>query len=339
VTGRGDILLEVNDLTVHFPTVDGLVKAVDGISFDVRRGEVLGVVGESGSGKSVSFLTVMGLITSRQATISGEVLFKGQDLLKLSPDEMRHIRGNEMGMVFQDPMTSLHPMYRVGDQIAEAVLAHEKVTKKAAGARAVELLRKVGIAKPEEGARRYPHQFSGGMRQRAMIAMALVLDPDLLIADEPTTALDVTVQAQILDLIDNLKTEFHAAIVIITHDLGVVAEHCDDIQVMYAGRIIETGTARELFYESRHPYTWGLLQSIPRLDDEGGGRLNPIKGLPPSLINLPPGCSFHPRCPYVMDVCRTDDPLLRGDGSHAEACHLSGAEKERIFREKVAQRT
>ena len=339
MTGRGEILLEVNDLTVHFPTVDGVVKAVDGISFDVRRGEVLGVVGESGSGKSVSFLTVMGLITSKQATISGEVLFKGQDLLQLPPNEMRHIRGKEMGMVFQDPMTSLHPMYRVGDQIAEAVTAHEKVSKKAASARAVDLLRKVGIAKPEEGARRYPHQFSGGMRQRAMIAMALVLDPDLLIADEPTTALDVTVQAQILDLIDNLKTEFHAAIAIITHDLGVVAEHCDDIQVMYAGKIVETGTARELFYEGRHPYTWGLLQSIPRLDAAGSDRLSPIKGMPPSLINVPSGCAFHPRCPYVMDVCRTEVPPLRGDGSHAEACHLTGAEKERIFRETVALRT
>ncbi len=339
MTGRGEVLLEVNDLTVHFSTVDGVVRAVDGISFDIRRGEVLGVVGESGSGKSVSFLTVMGLVNSRQADISGEVVFKGRNLLELPADEMRRVRGKEMSMVFQDPMTSLHPMYRIGDQIAEAVLAHEKVSKKAAADRAVEMLRKVGIAKPEEAARRYPHQFSGGMRQRAMIAMALVLDPDLLIADEPTTALDVTVQAQILDLIDTLKTEFHAAIALITHDLGVVAEHCDDIQVMYAGKIAETGTAQELFYEARHPYTWGLLQSIPRLDAVGTERLNPIKGLPPSLIQVPSGCAFHPRCPYVMEICKTDIPLLRGDGSHAEACHLTGAEKERIFREKVTQRT
>ena len=337
---RGETLLEVRDLRVHFPTVDGLVKAVDGISFEIRRGEVLGIVGESGSGKSVSFLTIMGLITSRQAEISGEVIFKGRDLLKLPVEEMRHIRGKEMSMVFQDPMTSLHPMYRVGDQIAEAVRAHEKVTKKAAGARAVEMLRKVGIAKPEEGARHYPHEFSGGMRQRAMIAMALVLDPDLLIADEPTTALDVTVQAQILDLIDRLKNEFHAAVAIITHDLGVVAEHCDTIQVMYAGKIAETGRGREMFYNSRHPYTWGLLQSIPRLDAEGEHRLSPIKGLPPSLIFVPPGCSFHPRCPYVMDVCRTDVPALESSpGFHPSACHLSDAEKTRIFQEKVVQHT
>ncbi len=337
ITGRGDVLLEVIDLTVHFPTGDGLVKAVDGISFEIRRGEVLGVVGESGSGKSVGFLTVMGLITSRQAEITGQVLFKGQDLLQLGTDEMRHVRGKEMGMVFQDPMTSLHPMYRVGAQIAEAVRAHEKVSKKAAAARAVEMLRKVGIAKPEEGARRYPHEFSGGMRQRAMIAMALVMNPDLLIADEPTTALDVTVQAQILDLIDRLKTEFHAAVALITHDLGVVAEHCDRIQVMYAGKIVEAGTARGLFHSGRHPYTWGLLQSIPRLDASGDERLNPIKGLPPSLIFVPAGCSFHPRCPYTMDVCRVEVPELRSDGVHAEACHLTDAEKVRIFQEKVVQ--
>ena len=222
-----EILLEVRNLKVHFPTADGLVKAVDGISFEIRRGETLGVVGESGSGKSVSFLTVMGLITSRQAQIEGEVIFKGRDLLKLPVEEMRHIRGKEMGMVFQDPMTSLHPMYRVGYQIAEAVRTHQAATKKEAHALAVEMLGKVGISKPAESARRYPHEFSGGMRQRAMIAMSLVLNPDLLIADEPTTALDVTVQAQILDLIDRLKSEFNAAVAIITHDLGVVAEHCD----------------------------------------------------------------------------------------------------------------
>ncbi|MBI5157247.1 MAG: ABC transporter ATP-binding protein [Acidimicrobiia bacterium] len=335
-----DLLLRVRDLKVHFPTADGLVKAVDGISFEIRRGQTLGVVGESGSGKSVSFLTIMGLITSRQAQISGEVIFKGRDLLTLPVEEMRHIRGKEMGMVFQDPMTSLHPMYRVGDQIAEAVLTHQETTKKAAAAMAVDMLGRVGISKPAESARRYPHEFSGGMRQRAMIAMSLVLNPDLLIADEPTTALDVTVQAQILDLIDRLKSEFNAAVAIITHDLGVVAEHCDDIQVMYAGRIVETGTNRDLFYRGRHPYTWGLLQSIPRLDAEESHRLHPIKGLPPSLIFVPPGCSFHPRCPYAFDRCRTEEPRLASpDGYHASACHLSDDDKERIFNEKVLNRT
>lgn len=333
-------LLEVRDLKVHFPTSDGLVKAVDGVSFKIRRGETLGVVGESGSGKSVTFLTVMGLIASRDARLEGEVLFKGRDLLKLPVEEMRHIRGKEMGMVFQDPMTSLHPMYRIGDQIAEAVLAHEKTTKKAARAVAVDMLGHVGIPKPQEAARRYPHEFSGGMRQRAMIAMSLSLNPDLLIADEPTTALDVTVQAQILDLLDRLRTEFNAAIAIITHDLGVVAEHCGRIQVMYAGRIVETGLSGELFYEGRHPYTWGLLESIPRLDAGEKQRLRPIKGLPPSLIFVPPGCSFHPRCPYVMEVCRTEVPsLLPGDEGHGSACHLSTDEKERIFTESILQRS
>jgi peptide/nickel transport system ATP-binding protein len=330
--GRGDVILDVHDLKVHFPTPDGVVKAVDGIAFQIRRGETLGVVGESGSGKSVSFLTIMGLITSRQAHIEGQVIFKGQDLLQLPMEEMRHIRGKEMGMVFQDPMTSLHPMYRVGDQIAEAVLTHEKISKKAAAAMAVEMLDKVGISKPKESARRYPHEFSGGMRQRAMIAMALVLNPDLLIADEPTTALDVTVQAQILDLMDRLRADFNAAVAIVTHDLGVVAEHCDRIQVMYAGKIVETGYAQVIYYGSEHPYTWGLLQSIPRLDAEHTHRLNPITGLPPSLIHVPPGCPFHPRCPYVMDVCRTEVPVLAPPhSSHLSACHLPLAEKERIF--------
>jgi peptide/nickel transport system ATP-binding protein len=333
-------LLDVRDLKVHFPTADGLVKAVDGISFQIRRGETLGVVGESGSGKSVGFLTIMGLITSKQARLEGKVIFKGRDLLTLPAEEMRYIRGKEMGMVFQDPMTSLHPMYRVGTQIAEAVRTHTKVSKKAAATLAVEMLSRVGIPQPREGARRYPHEFSGGMRQRAMIAMALVLNPDLLIADEPTTALDVTVQAQILDLIDRLKADFNAAVAIITHDLGVVAEHCDRIQVMYAGKIVETGKNRVIYYQSQHPYTWGLLQSIPRLDTDETQRLQPIKGLPPSLIFVPDGCAFHPRCPYAMDICRRQIPALEpATGSHASACHLPAADKERIFFEKVLQRT
>jgi peptide/nickel transport system ATP-binding protein len=328
--------MEVKDLRVHFHTEDGLVKAVDGVSFSVAPGETLGVVGESGSGKSVTFLTVMGLITGKNATIGGQVLFRGQDLLKLPVDEMRHVRGSKISMIFQDPMTSLHPFYKVGGQIGEAIRAHQKVSKREALSQAVEMLHRVGIPRPAERARQYPHEFSGGMRQRAMIAMALSLNPDLLIADEPTTALDVTVQAQILDLIDRLKQEFDAAVVIITHDLGVVAEHCDDIMVMYAGRPAEYGERRDIYYDAHHPYTWGLLKSIARLDDEPGRRLEPIKGLPPSLIFTPPGCPFHPRCPYVMDVCKAEVPqLLPSNGHHAAACHLTLGEKERIFQEEV----
>jgi len=330
-------LLEVKDLKVHFQTDDGVVKAVDGISFSIARGETLGVVGESGSGKSVSFLTIMGLIRSKGAMISGEVLFRGQDVLKLPLDELRHIRGSKISMIFQDPMTSLHPFYKVGSQIGEAIRAHQDVSKKEAFNQSVEMLRRVGIPRPEERAKQYPHEFSGGMRQRAMIAMALSLNPDLLIADEPTTALDVTVQAQILDLIDRLKEEFDAAVVMITHDLGVVAEHCDDIMVMYAGKAVEYGEARDIYYNSHHPYTWGLLQSITRIDQDIGDRLRPIQGLPPSLIFVPRGCAFHPRCPYVMDVCKQEiPPLLPSAGHHASACHLSLAEKERIFDQEVA---
>ncbi|HEY7281281.1 MAG TPA: ABC transporter ATP-binding protein [Actinomycetota bacterium] len=330
-------LLEVKDLKVHFATEDGVVKAVDGITFSIARGETMGVVGESGSGKSVSFLTIMGLIRSKGAMVSGEVLFKGQDLLKLPSDELRHIRGSKISMIFQDPMTSMHPFYKVGSQIGEAIRAHQDISKKEAFSQAIEMLRRVGIPRPEERAKQYPHEFSGGMRQRAMIAMALSLNPDLLIADEPTTALDVTVQAQILDLIDRLKEEFDAAVVMITHDLGVVAEHCDDIMVMYAGKAVEYGEARDIYYNSHHPYTWGLLQSITRIDQDLGDRLRPIRGLPPSLIFVPKGCSFHPRCPYVMDVCKQETPpLLPSAGHHATACHLSLAEKERIFDQEVA---
>jgi peptide/nickel transport system ATP-binding protein len=329
-------LLEVRDLQVQFPTEDGLVKAVDGVSFTIERGETLGVVGESGSGKSVSFLTVMGLINRKTAQVSGEVLFRGVDLLQLPEEDMRDIRGSGMSMVFQDPMSSLHPLYRVGSQISEAILAHQKVTKKEAMGQAIEMMRRVGIPRPDERARQYPHEFSGGMRQRAMIAMALSLNPDLLIADEPTTALDVTVQAQILDLIDRLQQEFDAAVAIITHDLGVVAEHCDKVQVMYAGRIVESGDRNDIYYKAHHPYTWGLLQSISRMDTEED-RLTPITGQPPSLINLPPGCPFSPRCPYVMDICTVEHPdLLSPDGKHFSRCHLPLSEKERIFQEQVA---
>ncbi|MGH2540730.1 MAG: ABC transporter ATP-binding protein [Actinomycetota bacterium] len=335
----GEPLLRVRDLKVHFDTPDGVVKAVNGVSFDIYPGETLGVVGESGSGKSVTFLTVMGLIRSKDARLEGEVIFDGEDLLRLPDEELRHLRGKRIGMVFQDAMTSLHPFYTVGQQIVEGIRAHEKVSKKSAWDRAIDMLRTVGIPKPAERARQHPHEFSGGMRQRAMIAMALALNPDLLIADEPTTALDVTVQSQILELIDRLKQEFRTAVVLITHDLGVVAEYCDHINVMYAAKIAETGNTRDVYYHAHHPYTWGLLQSIPRLESEAQD-LKPIKGQPPSLIFVPPGCPFHPRCPYVMDICRTKVPELRSpDGVHASACHLSLSEKERIFREEVLQRT
>jgi peptide/nickel transport system ATP-binding protein len=332
-------LLEVKNLKVHFPTEDGLVKAVDGVSFSVAPGETLGVVGESGSGKSVSFLTVMRLVTTREARIEGEVLFRGQDLLKLPDEEMRHIRGSKISMIFQDPLTALNPVHRVGSQIAEVFQVHRGLSKKEGLDEAVNLLQLVGIPQPRDRARQYPHEYSGGMRQRAMIAMALALNPDLLIADEPTTALDVTVQAQILDLIDRLKDEFDAAVIIITHDLGVVAEHCDDIMVMYAGRIAEFGDRRDIYYGAHHPYTWGLMQSISRIDQSRNERLKPIKGQPPSLIFVPPGCPFHPRCPYVMPICRRENPpLLPVNGHHASACHLPLAEKERILKEEVLTR-
>ena len=328
-------VLEVRDLHVSFPTEDGIVHAVDGVSFSLMPGETLGVVGESGSGKSVTFLTLMGLIRSTQADITGEVIFQGEDLLRLPEKELEEIRGAKLSMIFQDPLTSLHPFYKVGDQIAEAIRLHEKLTKSEASLRAVEMLDRVNIPQPQDRARQYPHEFSGGMRQRAMIAMALALNPDVLIADEPTTALDVTVQAQILSLIDTLKQEFNAAVVIVTHDLGVVAEYCDDIQVMYAGKVVEYGRTDDIYYRPHHPYTWGLLGSIPQVGSETD-RLNPIMGLPPSLINVPPGCSFHPRCPHAFDRCNVEVPPLQpADGFHASACHLPLAEKERIAAQEV----
>ena len=311
-------LLEVEDLRVHFETDDGLVKAVDGISYTVDSGQTFGIVGESGSGKSVSSLTVMGLTRARNARISGTVRFDGKDLLGASEEDMRQIRGNDIAMIFQDPLSSLHPFYKVGKQIAEGVLAHRDVTKAQAWDRAVEMLSLVGIPEPRKRADAYPHEFSGGMRQRAMIAMALANDPKLLIADEPTTALDVTVQAQILELIETLQSEFDTAVVVITHDLGVVAEMADDIAVMYAGRIIEKAGTDTIFAAPEHPYTWGLLSSIPRLDSPRGEELVPISGRPPSLINLPSGCSFHPRCPYVRDAHKRTDPTLEPVPSDCE---------------------
>ena len=331
-------LLQVKDLKVHFPTDDGLVKAVDGLNFTVERGQTLGVVGESGSGKSVTFMTIMGLINRKKAHVEGEVIFGGRDLLKMPEDELRKIRGDGMGMVFQDPMTSLHPYYKVGTQIAEAILTHREVSKKDAFEKAVEMLKVVGIPQPGDRAKQYPHEYSGGMRQRAMIAMGLALNPDLLIADEPTTALDVTVQAQILELIGKLKEEFKIGVVLITHDLGVINDVADRVMVMYAGKAAELGSRDEVFTNPLHPYAWGLLESIPHVDMKGK-RLVPIEGLPPSLIFVPPGCPFHPRCPHRFEPCDKEVPAFidRG-GGHPEACHLSVEDKKRLWAERETTR-
>ena len=331
-------LLEVKNLKVHFPTEDGLVKAVDDVSFTVERGQTLGVVGESGSGKSVTFMTVMGLINRKTAQVSGEIIYAGRDLLKVPEDEMRHIRGEGIGMVFQDPMTSLHPYYKVGAQISEAITTHRKISKAEAFEQAIEMLKTVGIPQPADRAKQYPHEYSGGMRQRAMIAMALALNPDLLIADEPTTALDVTVQAQILELIERLKDDFNVGVVLITHDLGVVHDVAERVMVMYAGRAVEIGSREKVFKKPLHPYSWGLLESIAHVDKKGT-RLVPIEGLPPSLIFVPPGCPFHPRCPHRFEPCDKERPdLIDRGGGHPEACHLTIEEKERILTERVAGR-
>jgi peptide/nickel transport system ATP-binding protein len=327
--------LQVRDLKVHFPTDDGVVKSVDGLSFNLDRGRTLGIVGESGSGKSVTSLSIMGLHKAGTARISGEVLLDGQDLISSSREEVRLLRGKRMAMIFQDPLSAMHPYYTVGFQIIEAYRVHNKVTKAVARKHAIDMLDRVGIPEPHKRVDAYPHQFSGGMRQRAMIAMALSCDPDLLIADEPTTALDVTVQAQILDLIRDLQREFNSAVIIITHDLGVVAELADDIQVMYAGRAIEYGTAEDIFDRPQHPYTWGLLGSMPRIDQERTERLIPIKGTPPSLINVPPGCAFNPRCNYAHlngGASETEVPeLLDIGGGHQVACHLSAEQRRHAW--------
>jgi len=329
-------LLEVRDLKVHFDTEDGVVKAVDGVSYSLDPGQTLGIVGESGSGKSVSSLTVMGLSRSRDARISGEVVFDGQELLGASNEEMRKLRGEQIAMIFQDPLSSLHPFYKIGKQLAEAVRVHRDVSKAAALDRAAELLGLVGIADPRGRLETYPHEMSGGMRQRVMIAMALVNDPKLLIADEPTTALDVTVQAQILELLIKLRDELDTAIIIITHDLGVVAQMADDIAVMYSGRIIEHAPAQTIFSNPQHPYTWGLLKSIPRLDVARDEELVPIAGRPPSLIQRPSGCHFHPRCPYVREAHKTVDPDLvavPGPADHQVRCLLPAETRERLWAE------
>lgn len=304
-------LLEVNELVTEFPTRKGIVRAVDGVTFSIERGEILAVVGESGSGKSVTSLSIMGLLQDPGHVASGSITFAGKDLLKASEREMEALRGGEISMIFQEPMTSLNPVYRVGDQIVEAIRTHTAMSKKDAWARAVEMLRVVGIPSPEERARDYPHQMSGGMRQRVMIAMALSCDPKLLIADEPTTALDVTIQAQILELLYKLRREFNMAVMLITHDLGVVSEVADRVAVMYCGQVVEESDKFELFEYPLHPYTQGLLDSIPRLEDDSDDRLYMIRGSVPNPLDMPPGCPFSDRCEWCQERCRSARPELR----------------------------
>ncbi|MCO5974885.1 ABC transporter ATP-binding protein [Actinoallomurus soli] len=331
--------LDVRDLRIHFPTDDGLVKSVDGLSFQLERGRTLGIVGESGSGKSVTSLGLLGLHNRRNARVSGEIWLDGQEVVGSSPEQVRRLRGRKMAMIFQDPLSSMHPLYTVGAQIIEAYRIHNDVSKEVARKHAIDMLGRVGIPQPDKRVDDYPHQFSGGMRQRAMIAMALSCDPELLIADEPTTALDVTVQAQILDLIRDLQDEFNSAVIMITHDLGVVAELSDDILVMYGGRCVEYGSAEDIFHRPEHPYTWGLLGSMPRLDRDRSERLIPIKGSPPSLINVPAGCAFSPRCAYSElneGRSETERPELREVApGHRVACHLGREDRRRIWNEEI----
>ena len=310
------------------------MRAVDGVSFELARGDVLGIVGESGSGKSVTAMTLMGLTRGVNSIFEGRIVYKGKDLLNISEREFQDYRGAEIGMIFQDPMTSLNPVYRIGDQIVEAIRTHDSVDRRTARKRAVELLRQVGIPNPETRVDDFPHQFSGGMRQRAMIAMALSCSPDILIADEPTTALDVTIQAQIIELISRLKDDFNSAVILITHDLGVVADIADEIIVMYAGRVVEQAAKRELFYNPQMPYTWGLLGSIPRLDGPRPERLHSIKGAPPSLINAPAGCKFRPRCPHAFEKCSQEPPLENHveAADHLDRCWLD-ADYKRAYRD------
>jgi peptide/nickel transport system ATP-binding protein len=332
----GEPLLRVEDLRVEFPGEDGVVHAVDGVTYQVFAGKTLGIVGESGSGKTVSSLTTLGLTRLQGAEVSGRILFQGRDLVQLSDSELRSIRGNDIAMIFQDPLSALHPLYSVGKQLTETMRAHGDVSKKQAKARAIELLGLVGIPDPRRRVDDFPHEYSGGMRQRAMIAMALANEPKLLIADEPTTALDVTVQAQILALMERLQSELGMAIIIITHDLGVVAEMADDIAVMYAGRIVETTSTENIFSNPEHPYTWGLLKSIPRLENDRSEMLVPIPGTPPSLIRPPSGCHFHPRCAYAQPDHARIDPALEpvaGDPGHYVACLLEGDVRRKLWSE------
>jgi peptide/nickel transport system ATP-binding protein len=336
--------LRVEDLKVSFATTDGTVQAVDGVTFGVRRGQTLGIVGESGSGKSVSSMAVMGLHDARRATITGSITVGGREIVGCPDEEIRKLRGQTMAMIFQDPLSALHPYYTVGRQIVEAYrIHHSGESKKTARTRAIEMLDRVGIPRPDKRVDSYPHEFSGGMRQRAMIAMALVNDPDLLIADEPTTALDVTVQAQILDLLEDLQREFHSAVVIITHDLGVISQIADDVLVMYAGRAVEKGTVEQVLRRPQHPYTWGLLNSVPSLHGDAEADLLPIKGSPPSLLNRPSGCAFHPRCAYAGqngDRSFTDVPQLLpvlDDAGHSVACHLPADRRREIYERDIAE--
>ncbi|HEY8908935.1 MAG TPA: ABC transporter ATP-binding protein [Desulfosporosinus sp.] len=321
-----ELLLKVTDLRTHFYTDAGVVKAVDGVNLEIQKGETLGVVGESGSGKSITAMSIMRLIPVPPGRIvSGEVIFNGKDLIKASEAEMMKIRGNEIAMIFQDPMTSLNPVLTVGEQIMEAIVLHQKVSRSEAKKRAIAMLMKVGIPEAESRVNNYPHQFSGGMRQRVMIAMALSCNPKLLIADEPTTALDVTIQAQILDLMNNLKKDFGTAIMLITHDLGVVAELCQKVLVMYAGNTVEYTDAKALFAAPKHPYTWGLLGSLPKLDDSEKQRLEPIEGQPPDLRRLPKGCNFAPRCKHKIAICEQQKPVLHEiEPGHFVSCFLYG---------------
>ncbi|MEN3537322.1 ABC transporter ATP-binding protein [Microbispora sp. ZYX-F-249] len=331
--------LELKDLRIHFPTDDGLVKSVDGLSFTLERGKTLGIVGESGSGKSVTSLGILGLHKGGRARISGEIWLDGEELVGASQEHVRTLRGKKMAMIFQDPLSAMHPFYTVGNQIIEAYRIHNDVSKKVARKHAIDMLGRVGIPQPERRVDSYPHEFSGGMRQRAMIAMALSCDPELLIADEPTTALDVTVQAQILDLMRDLQRDFDAALIVITHDLGVVAELSDDILVMYGGKCVEYGTSEDIFERPEHPYTWGLLGSMPRLDREPTERLLPIKGSPPSLINVPSGCAFHPRCAFeerTAGRAATEVPeLLETEGGHLVRCHLTRERRRAIWDNEI----
>ncbi|RLU99409.1 peptide ABC transporter ATP-binding protein [Streptomyces griseocarneus] len=335
-----DAFLTVRDLSVRFRTEDGVVRAVDRVGFELERGRTLGIVGESGSGKSVTSLSVLGLHDPRHTEIEGEITLDGQVLTSAPESVLEKLRGNKMAMVFQDSLTALSPYYTVGRQIAEPFRKHTGASRREARQRAVEMLDKVGIPNARLRVDDYPHQFSGGMRQRAMIAMALVCDPELLIADEPTTALDVTVQAQILDLLMDLQQQTGSAIVLITHDLGVVAHTVDELLVMYAGRVVERGTVDEVLRAPRHPYTWGLLGSMPRLESDVDEPLVPIPGSPPSLLSPPPGCPFHPRCAYAAEVpddrCRTERPELRP--GRAAACHLPRDRQQAVFTEQIAPR-
>jgi len=319
----GEVILEVKDLHTFFNTEAGVVKAVNGLDFKLEKGNSLGVVGESGSGKSITALSIMRLINPPGKIVSGEILFQGQDLLKKTAKEMTSIRGNDIAMIFQDPMTSLTPVLRVGEQLVEVIRLHQKVSKAEAWKLAVEMLKKVGISEAEDRVRRYPHEFSGGMRQRVMIAIALSCNPKLLIADEPTTALDVTIQAQILDLINNLQRDYGTATILITHDLGIVAEVCKDVLVMYAGRPVEYADVATVLEKPKHPYTWGLLASIPKLDENEKKRLSPIVGTPPDSLNMPAGCPFSPRCPHKVTICETEEPVSRLIApGHRVSCHL-----------------